>query len=146
MLSNISSREGTLCNVPLLIPGFGLTWTCTSLVVHAVTTAESSHVHLSCCILKTPFPSSHPCLWLLQFFHALFSNYPWAFGRVGAEYVIFREEHSAVYYFRYLGHLWVPVLIISYYKQKLLQWGLRDALINGYNDESLGVCLNAMLI
>lgn len=146
MLSIISSaRDGTLCTIPLLIPEFGLTWTCTSLV-HAVTTAESSHVHLPCCVFQTLFPSSHPCLWLLHLFQALFSSYPWAFGRGGAEYVNFREENAAVCYFRYLGNLWVPVLITIYYKQKFLQWGSRDALINGYNDESLGVCLNTMPI
>lgn len=55
--------------------------------------------------------------------------------------VPFRTEFSLDSYSLPFGQWWISVLRIIYCRWKHLWWGLRDALICGYKDESLGAGL-----
>lgn len=62
-------------------------------------------------------------------------------GKVCDINVPFRAKPSSATYYFHVDQLRVCVLIATYCKQKHLWWGLRDALMYGYNPKSLGVVL-----
>lgn len=87
-----------------------------------------------------PSPCSHPLPRALTLFLLPLS---WGCLSTGRRrwsiYVPFRAEHAAVSYTLHRGQLWVSVLTTICYKQKLLWWGLTDALICRNNDKLVGV-------
>lgn len=52
-------------------------------------------------------------------------------------FIPFRAKNSSVSHFLHLHWLWVSVLITIYCTRKLLWFGLRNELIDGYNNKSL---------
>lgn len=138
-ISTFSARHATSSSSPFSTLGFHLAWACTSLM-NAVSIGVNLFSKLPVS-KKTLFPFVIDHFWLLFSFYLLLQ---WLLRLGGKGYgmdVLFRAEHSAVSCFLHLDGLGVCVLIIIYRQKKLLWWGFGDALIYGWTDKVLEVCL-----
>lgn len=139
IVSSPSPSSGS-SSVPLSLLEFGLARVYTGLV-HVITTAMSSYVHLPCCILQTPFPYRYPPPVILTIFPPpLFQNDSWALGEDGmaqTSHLGLKIQQSTILCtFTCSG-----LSINNYWKLKLICWESRDALVYRYNDKSLLVYL-----
>lgn len=84
-------------------------------------------------------PFAYKCLLFLTHNLSAFSSEmipePWGYGDMVAR---LRVEHSTVYYSVHFDQLCIFVSVDTYYKRKIPLRPLRNALIYGYKDNSLG--------
>lgn len=139
--NSASARDGALYLAPS--PCWNLVWfKLAHVLCIVITTVVNACVQLPCCVQKTLFPWSHLLPLNITLFLPPFLQWPQNIQRMGGSiYVPLRAENSSCFYPLHPGQLWVSVLFIIYCKQKLLRWGLRDALAYVHNGRSLGVGL-----
>lgn len=139
--NSASARDGGLHLAPS--PCWNLVWfRLAHVLCIVITTVVNACVQFPCCAQKTLFPWSHLLPLDITLFLPPFLQWLQNIQRMGCSTcALLRAEHSPCFSPLHPDQLWVSVLFIINCKQKLLRWGLRDALTYVHNGRSLGVCL-----